>query len=63
MQDNQLRYFTKIAEQYNLDSIAEAQRFYKLFSSIKLLPESRRRELIDKALSRIEKGEPIVSKK
>ncbi|WP_243521825.1 hypothetical protein [Bacillus pseudomycoides] len=62
MQEKQFRYFTKIKEAYSLESIEEAQRFYKLFSALKLLPPSKRTELVDKAFERINKGESIVDK-
>ncbi|MCU5058655.1 hypothetical protein OB978_23235 [Bacillus cereus] len=62
LQEKQLRYFTKIMNAYSLDSIEEAQRFYKLFSALKLLPPSKRKELVDLSFERINAGKSIVDK-
>ncbi|PEE18276.1 hypothetical protein CON53_09140 [Bacillus cereus] len=62
MQDKQLRYFTRIMDTYSLDSIEEAQRFYKLFSALKLLPQEKRKELLSLAEERINKGLSILDK-
>lgn len=62
MQEKQLRYFTKIMNTYSLDSIEEAQRFYKLFSALKLLPQNKRKELVDLAFERINEGKSILDK-
>lgn len=62
MQEKQLRYFTRIMEAYSLDSIEEAQRFYKLFSALKLLPQEKRKELLSIAQERINKGLSILDK-
>ncbi|AFQ25801.1 hypothetical protein P4493_22840 [Bacillus thuringiensis] len=62
MQEKQLRYFTRVMNAYSLESIEEAQRFYKLFSALKLLPQSKRKELVDIAFERINEGKSIVDK-
>ena len=62
MQEKQLRYFTRVMNAYSLESIEEAQRVYKLFSALKLLPQSKRKELVDIAFERINKGKSIVDK-
>ncbi|MGG0648509.1 hypothetical protein ABE083_16840 [Bacillus mycoides] len=62
LQEKQLRYFTRIMDAYSLDSIEEAQRFYKLFSALKLLPQSKRKELVEISFERINEGKSIVDK-
>ena len=62
MKDNQLRYFTRIMETYQLETVEQAQRFYKLYSALKLLPPEKRKELLAVAEERVSKGLPILDK-
>ena len=63
MQEKTTQVLHTSYERLLLESIEEAQRFYKLFSALKLLPQSKRKELVDIAFERINEGKSIVDMK